>query len=83
MRSGSCSLRTLYPAAIPEGDVLATSLANVNLVLHTPGAILSAAWVEATGGDFRFYVDAMTPGVVRVIEALDRERRAVAGVLRP
>jgi len=68
----------LYPAAAPARDVLATSLANVNLVLHTPGAILSAAWVEATGGDFRFYVDAMTPGVARVIEALDCERLAVA-----
>ena len=44
-------LRTLYPAAAPEGDVLATSLANVNLVLHTPGALLSASWVEATGGE--------------------------------
>lgn len=71
-------VRELYPAATPARDVLATSLANVNLVLHTPGAILSAAWVEATGGDFRFYVDAMTPGVVRVLEALDRERLAVA-----
>jgi len=70
--------RELYPAATPVRDVLATSLANVNLVLHPPGAILSAAWVEATGGDFRFYVDAMTPGVVRVLETLDRERLAVA-----
>jgi opine dehydrogenase len=68
----------LYPAASPVRDVLASSLANVNLVLHTPGAVLAAAWVEATGGDFRFYVDAMTPGVARSIEALDRERLAVA-----
>lgn len=68
----------LYPAARPVRDVLATSLADVNLVLHPPGAVLAAAWVEATGGDFRFYVDAMTPGVVRVLEALDRERLAVA-----
>ena len=58
--------------------MLASSLANVNLVLHTPGAILSAAWVEATCGNFSFYVDGMTPGVVRSIEALDRERLAVA-----
>ncbi len=68
----------IYPAAVAARDVLASSLANVNLVLHTPGAILSAAWVEATGGDFRFYVDAMTTGVARSIEALDRERLAVA-----
>jgi opine dehydrogenase len=68
----------LYPAATTVPDVIATSLADVNLVLHTPGAVLSAAWVEATRGDFRFYVDAMTPGVVRVLEALDHERLAVA-----
>lgn len=68
----------LYPSAAPARDVLATSLANVNLVLHTPGAILAAAWVEATGGDFRFYVDAMTPGVARSIGRLDTERLAVA-----
>ena len=69
---------TLYRAAARAPDVLASSLANVNLVLHTPGAILAAAWVEATAGEFRFYVDAMTPGVARSIEALDRERLAVA-----
>jgi opine dehydrogenase len=34
--------------------------------------------VEATGGDFTFYVQAMTPGVGRVLEALDAERLAVA-----
>jgi opine dehydrogenase len=70
--------RRLWPASRPAADVLATDLANVNLVLHPPGAVLAAAWVEATGGDFRFYVDAMTPGVARVVEALDRERLSVA-----
>jgi len=68
----------LYPAARRERDVLATGLANVNLVLHPPGAVLSAAWVEATGGDFRFYADATTPAVARTIAALDAERLAVA-----
>ena len=70
--------RELYPVAEATGDVLATSLANVNLVLHPPGAILGAAWVEATNGDFTFYVEGMTPGVARVMRALDEERRAVA-----
>lgn len=69
----------LFPGTLsPVPDVLATSLSNVNLVLHPPGAILSAAWVEATGGAFTFYVDAMTDGVGRVIDALDAERRSVA-----
>jgi opine dehydrogenase len=69
----------LFPGVISTvPDVLASSLANVNLVLHPPGAILGAAWVEATGGAFTFYVDAMTDGVGRVIDVLDAERRAVA-----
>ena len=69
----------LFPGAIAVApDVLASSLANVNLVLHPPGAILAAAWAESTGGGFTFYVDAMTPGTGRVVDALDAERRAVA-----
>jgi opine dehydrogenase len=70
--------RQLFPGVAPERDVIATSLSNVNLVLHPPGAVLGAAWVEASGGDFRFYVDGMTDGVARVLVELDRERRSVA-----
>lgn len=68
----------LFPASDPVPDVLASSLSNVNLVLHPPGAVLAAAWVEATGGAFTFYVDAMTPGVGRIMAQLDAERLAVA-----
>ncbi|MGS1095304.1 NAD/NADP octopine/nopaline dehydrogenase family protein [Aquamicrobium terrae] len=68
----------LYPGVKPVADVIASDLSNVNMILHPPGAVLSAAWVEATGGDFTFYVDAMTPGVARVMRQLDDERRAVA-----
>jgi opine dehydrogenase len=78
--SAACAAAAeLFPgvvSAVP--DVLASSLANVNLVLHPPGAILGAAWVESTGGAFTFYVDAMTDGTGRVIDVLDAERRAVA-----
>ena len=68
----------LFPGASPVADVLAAGLANANLVLHPPGAVLGAAWVEATGGNFTFYVEAMTPGVARTMRQLDDERLAVA-----
>ena len=68
----------LYPGAVELPDVLAVGLAEVNMVLHPPGSILGAAWVEATGGNFRFYVDGMTSGVASVMEQLDKERLAVA-----
>jgi opine dehydrogenase len=70
--------QALFSSANLVPDVLACDLANVNMVLHAPGAVLAAAWIEATGGDFTFYVSGMTPGVARVMRALDDERRAVA-----
>jgi opine dehydrogenase len=70
--------RALFRSAAVMADVLACDLANVNMVLHVPGAVLAAAWIEATQGDFTFYVSGMTAGVARVMRALDDERRAVA-----
>lgn len=70
--------RALFPCAKPVRDVLAVNLSNVNMVLHPPGAVLGAVWIEARKGDYTFYVDGMTPGVARVMKALDDERRAVA-----
>jgi opine dehydrogenase len=67
----------LFPGAQVVKDVLYTDLCNLNMVLHAPGAILAAAWVEARKGDFTFYVEGMTPGVVRVMRELDDERRRV------
>lgn len=71
----------LWSCELDFCDVLASSLSNVNLVLHPPVALLAAAWVEATKGGFRFYADAMTDGVGRVVDALDSERLEVAARL--
>ena len=70
--------KDLYPVAEPADNVIATGLANVNMVLHPPGAILGAAWVETSKGDFTFYVQGLPDGVGRVMAALDGERLAVA-----
>ena len=70
--------KDLYPVAETAGDVIATGLANVNMVLHPPGAILGAAWVETCKGDFTFYVQGLPDGVGRIMAALDGERLAVA-----
>lgn len=70
--------RSLYPHAVKCEDVIATSLSNVNLVLHPPGCVLAAAWIEATGGEFTFYVEGMTDGVGCLIQQLDDERRMLA-----
>jgi len=70
--------RHLYPNAEQTADVIASGLANVNMLLHSPGAILGASWVESTSGNFSFYVEGLPDGVGRILSKLDAERLAVA-----
>lgn len=72
---------SLFDGISREPHVLSTSLRNVNLILHPPVALLSAAWVEATDGDFLIYSEAVTPGVFALTEAFDAERRNVGAAL--
>ena len=69
----------LYPFASKLDNVVGTGLANVNMVLHPPGSILGAAWIESTKGDYTFYVEGLPVGVGRIMESLDKERLQVAG----
>jgi opine dehydrogenase len=72
-------LDALLPGQLGKlGSVLEADLSNINAVLHPPGMVLNAGWIEATGGGFGFYADGNTPAVAEVMEAIDRERRAVA-----
>ncbi|MGD9526518.1 NAD/NADP octopine/nopaline dehydrogenase family protein [Pseudonocardia sp.] len=71
----------LYPAVRRCGSVLETGLANLNAVEHPPQILLNTGWVEHTRGDFYFYYEGTTPSVGRVIDAVDRERLALAAAL--
>lgn len=59
-------------------NVLQTSMANVNMIFHCVPMLMNAGRIESTRGDFRFYYDGMPPAVCRAMEAVDRERVAVA-----
>ena len=65
----------LYP------NVLACGLAAMNPVVHPAGVLLNAGRVEYSRGDFYFYEEGVTPGVCRLIYAVDRERLAIARAL--
>ena len=47
-------MRSIYPELELADNVLQTSLSNINAILHPPGMILNAGWIESTGGDFLF-----------------------------
>jgi len=63
-----------YPAIVPGRNVLETGLTNLAAVIHPPGMLLNAGWIEFTKGEFKFYSEGITPAVARVVQALDEER---------
>jgi opine dehydrogenase len=70
-------LRRFFPGAVAHRDVLQAGLSAMNPIVHPPGVLMNAGRVERSRGDFWFYEEGVTPAVVRVIEAVDAERRAI------
>ena len=65
-------LKDIYPV-VPGENVLATSLNNLNPIVHPVGAILNAGWIDTLGKDFYFYKHGTTLSVARAIKAVYEE----------
>lgn len=74
-------VQEVYPQFIAAKNVLYTSLNNMGAIFHPALTLLNAGWIEATSGDFEFYIDGVTPTIGRILERLDRERVTVATAL--
>jgi opine dehydrogenase len=74
-------VRDTWPAVERAESVFQTTLQNGNPVIHPAVTLLNAGLLERTGGDFLFYEEGVTPSVGRLIEAVDRERLAIAAAL--
>jgi opine dehydrogenase len=74
-------LRALFPGAIAYGSALEAGLSALNPVVHPPGVLMNAGRIERSRGAFWFYEEGVTPAVVNVIEAVDRERLALGAAL--
>ncbi len=75
------AIHPVFPQFIDGKNVLQTGLNNMGAIFHPALALLNAGWIEATSGDFQFYVDGVTPSVAKVLEVLDRERVTVASAM--
>jgi opine dehydrogenase len=75
------ALAPLFPGLQPYPHALAAGLGAMNPIVHPPGVLMNAGRIEYSRGEFYFYEEGVTPGVVRVIEALDAERRALGAAL--
>jgi opine dehydrogenase len=75
-------LDALLPGQFSQADsVLEADLANLNAILHPPGMVCNAGWIEATAGNFGFYAEGGGHAVARVMDAIDAERLALARAL--
>ena len=74
-------MQQVYPEAQRAENILETGLSNCNPTQHPPIVLLNGARIERSGGDFLFYNEGVTPGVIRIIEAADQERMAVCAAL--
>lgn len=70
-----------YPQFIDGVNVLHTGMNNMGAIFHPALTLLNMGWIEATHGNYQFYIDGVTPSVARVLEVLDRERVTVASAL--
>jgi opine dehydrogenase len=71
-------VKDVWPAVEKADSVLQTTLQNGNPVIHPAVTLLNTGLLERTGGDFLFYEEGVTASVGRLIEAVDRERQAIA-----
>jgi opine dehydrogenase len=70
-----------YPQFIDGVNVLHTGMNNMGAIFHPALTLLNMGWIEATHGDYQFYIDGVTPSVALMLEVLDRERVTVASAL--
>jgi len=65
-------LKDIYPVVAGE-NVLATSLNNLNPIVHPVGAVLNAGWIDTLQKDFYLYKYGTTLSVARAIKAVYEE----------
>ena len=66
----------IFPAYTFDADIIEVSLDNLNAFVHPGPTLLNTGRIES-GTSFEYYLE-FTPGQAALVEALDRERCAIA-----
>jgi opine dehydrogenase len=70
-------MKSMYPV-VPCENVLATSLNNLNPIVHPIGTVMNAGWIDSVGEKFFFYRDGNTLSISRGIKGIFEEVSRVA-----
>jgi opine dehydrogenase len=75
------AIRSVFPQFVDGINVLHTGLNNMGAILHPALTLLNSGRIESTKGDFKFYIEGLTPSIGQILEILDSERVKVASSL--
>jgi opine dehydrogenase len=75
-------VRPLIAQVVRAMNVLETSLGTLNPIIHPTITLTNAGLIERRHPEFDFYGDGVTPGIARLLEAVDGERLAIAAAFR-
>lgn len=73
-------IRQVYPQFVPAANVFETSLNNINFVVHPTSMIMNASNIEEMGS-YKYHHYGATRSIVRVMDAVDKEKMAIAKAL--
>lgn len=68
------TLEPILKNCIPRDSIAEVALHNPNLIMHTVGIALNAAYIENSDGQFSMYTQGFTPSTWKVAHKLDREK---------
>jgi opine dehydrogenase len=73
-------LAPLFPHAVAAPGIVHTGFTNANAMLHVANCMANATRIERQE-PYKFYAEGVTPGVARVLEAINDERVKAAAAL--
>lgn len=71
-------VKEFFPNTVAWPNIVHTSFADLNAVVHPIASLLNAGRIENTRGNYDFYWEGITEGVGRAMQAIDDEKIAVA-----
>jgi len=74
-------IKRAFPQFVPGDNIFKTSFNNIGAIFHPALTVLNSAWIEATQGDFEYYIQGASLSVSKVLETMDKERLEVAAAL--
>ncbi|MCL7454924.1 MAG: NAD/NADP octopine/nopaline dehydrogenase family protein [Anaerolineae bacterium] len=75
------AIRPAYPMLTPMTHVVEVALYNPNILLHPIGVLFSLGRIEYSQGEFWMYKEGFTPSVMKILYALEAEKKALLRAL--